>query len=66
MRASLTFKLAQTEYVSVVCCDSLSDYDTLHSTTMPPRRPPPQHAAAAASLPADSTPSPLSLLSQLT
>ena len=41
-----------------VCCDSLSDYDTLHSATMPPRRPPPQHAAAAASLPADSNPVP--------
>ena len=41
-----------------VCCDSLSDYDTPHSTAMPPRRPPPQHAAAAASLPADSNPVP--------
>jgi len=58
MRASLTSKLAQTDYVSVVCCDNLSDYDTLHSATMPPRRPPPQHAAAAASLQADSNPVP--------
>ena len=36
---------------------SLSDYDTLHCTTMPPRRPPPQRAAAAA-LPVDSSPVP--------